>query len=639
VMKAMEPGSPRLHKEFPNNIAFSTVYTSGDIDGAFRRADKIVSISVLNQRVHPVCLETRGIATVYDEGNDSYTIWLSTQDPHGMRDLLADLILSSPPKVRVIAPDVGGGFGGKAAAYPEDLVVCYAAKHYKRPVKWAETRREHMLTMTHGRGQTQWAELAVRKDGKILGLKIKVILDGGGYSTGDTADLPGLTVGMGTGVYDIPAYRAEAYTVFTSKVPTGSYRGAGRPEAAYLLERVVTVMAAQLKLDPIKVRRLNFIPKDKFPFKTPGGYTYDSADYDRNMDKALEVSGYQKMREEQRRAKAAGRLVGIGVVTWTEICGFGPGMGQTASLVIDKKGRAMLTIGGHPHGQGHAVTMAQIVGDELGIGISRFTVRHGDTEMLPWSTVTAGSRSAPLTGAATLICAKKVREKMRRIAAYYLKIPSDSVMVFRDGKIYQEGNAGLSVTFDEVAALAYNSEAIPKDMEATIFEYTVFSPPNYTFPFGTHIAQVEIDRETGAVKVQKYFAVDDCGKLLNPMVVEGQVHGGVVQGVGQALLEDLIFDDNGQLLTSTLADYNIPSMETMPEIVIARTETPTYSNPLGVKGIGEAGTIASTPVIANAVEDALSEYGLVVEKLPMRSDYILSLIQQGDAAKQSNGKR
>ncbi len=417
---------------------------------------------------------------------------------------------------------------------------------------------------------------------------------------------------------------------------TGAYRGAGRPEAAFLLERAVTVMAAKLRLDPVKVRRLNYIPKAKFPFKTPGGYTYDSADYERNLDKALEVSSYQRLRAEQRQARAAGRLIGVGIVTWTEICGFGPGMGQTASLMIDKRGKALLTIGGHPHGQGHAVTMAQIVGDELGIAIDRFTVRHGDTEMLPWSTVTAGSRSGPLTGAATLVCAKKVREKMRRIAAHTLKIPSDSEMVFQDGKIYQEGNQGRSLTFEEVAATAYDSNAIPADMEPTIFEYSVFSPPNYTFPFGNHIAQVEVDKETGAVKILKYFAVDDCGKLLNPMVVEGQVHGGVVQGVGQAMIEDLIFDDNGQLITSTLADYRIPSIELMPEIVIARTETPTPSNPLGVKGIGEAGCIAATPVIVNAVEDALAEYGTVVEKMPLRSDYILSLIQAGKAKRKKS---
>lgn len=632
VEAAMKPGSPKVHEEFPDNIGFSMVHEHGDIDAAFRKADKIVKVSILNQRVHPLSIEPRAIAAVYDSGRDSYTIWLSTQDPNGVRDLLADLILSSPPNVRVVAVDTGGAFGGKSVAYPEDVVVCYAAKHFKRPVKWVESRREHMLTYTHGRGQSQWAELAVRRDGKILGLKINIVLDGGAYTTEDTVGLPELTVDMGMGVYDIPAYHANACSVFTNRVVHGAYRGAGRPEAAYLIERSVNIMAAQLKLDPVKVRRLNYIAKDKFPFKTPGGFTYDSGDYEKNLDKALQVSNYGKLLAEQSEARSAGRLVGVGLVTWIEICGFGPGSAQTAALTVNKRGQAIITIGGHPHGQGHAIGMVQIVADELGIGIDRMFVRHGDTDMLPYSTVTAGSRSGALTGSAVLISARKVKEKMRRIAAHHLKLPADAKMVFQNGKIYQEGDPSRSLTFDQVAALAYDPEAIPKDMESTIFEYTAFAPPNYTFPFGTHVAEVEVDKETGEVKVLKYFAVDDCGKLLNPMVVEGQVHGGVMQGVGQALLEELIFDDDGRLLTRSLADYCLPKSDTLPEIVWDRTETPTDSNPLGLKGIGEAGTIASTPVIVNAVEDALSEYGVTVEKMPLRSDYVLSLIKAGAAA-------
>ncbi len=633
VEAPMKPGSPRVHEEFPDNIGFSMVHDYGNIEAAFKRADKIVKVSLLNQRVHPVSLEPRAIAATYDSGRDSYTVWLSTQDPNGVRDLLADLILSTPPNVRVIAVDTGGAFGGKGTAYPEDVVVCYAAKHFRRPVKWVEGRREHMLAFTHGRGQRQWAELAVRRDGKILGLKTKIVLDGGAYTTDDTVGLPGLTVNMGTGVYDIPAYHATACSVFTNKVLHGAYRGAGRPEAAYLIERSINIVAAQLKLDPVRVRRLNYIAKEKFPFETPGGYTYDSGDYERNLDKALEVSNYGKLLAERREARSAGRLVGIGLVTWVEICGFGPGSAQTAALTVNKRGQAIIFIGGHPHGQGHAIGMAQIVADELGIGIDRIFVRHGDTDVLPYSTITAGSRSGPLTGSAVLISARKVREKMRRIAAHHLKLAADTKMVFQNGSIYQEGETTRSLTFDQVAELAYDPEAIPKEMESTIFEYTAFAPPNYTFPFGTHVAEVEVDRETGVVKVMKYFAVDDCGKLLNPMVVEGQVHGGVMQGVGQALLEELIYDDNGQLLTTTLADYCLPGSDTMPDIVWDRTETSTNSNPLGLKGIGEAGTIAATPTIVNAVEDALSEYGVTVEKMPLRSDYVLSLIKAGAAAR------
>jgi len=626
VEAAIRQGSPKVHEEIPDNIGYRLVHRFGDIKGAFRSADRVVKVKLVCQRVHPVSMEPRGLAASYDPGNDLLTVWLSTQDPHNMRDTLADLLRVHASSVRVIAPDVGGGFGGKSAAYQEDVVVCYATRFFKRPIKWEESRREHMLTMTHGRGQTQWAEVAVRKDGKILGYKIKVLSDGGAYSDGATTGLPELTAKMGTGVYDIPAYEADVYSVFTNKVPHGAYRGAGRPEAAYLLERTMNVLAAQLKLDPVKVRRINYISKDKFPFKTPGGYTYDSADYETNMTKALEVSDYKGLLREQREARQAGRLYGIGIVTWTEICGFGPGMAQTAAVTIHKDGRIVITIGGHPHGQGHAITMIQVAADELGVPVESFTVQHGDTDMLPWSSMTAGSRSGALTGTAVLLSARKLREKMARIAAHNLELSDARKMVFQDGRIFAENNPGKSLKFAEVAKLAYDPESLPEGMESTLFAYTAYAPPNYTFPFGTHIAVVEVDRETGVVKLNKYYGIDDCGKLINPMLVEGQFQGGVVQGAGQALLEEIVYDENGQLLTSTLADYQIPSSDTMPLMVWARTETPTYANPLGVKGIGEAGSIAATPAVLNAVEDALSEYGVVVERMPVRPDYILSLI-------------
>jgi carbon-monoxide dehydrogenase large subunit len=623
---AMVPGSPRVHGQFPDNIAYHNVHRFGDVKEAFRRADRVVKVKLVNQRVHPVSMEPRGIAASYDAGNDSLTIWLSTQDPHTMRDDIADLLKMHRTNVRVIAPDVGGGFGGKAAAYQEDVVVCFAAKRFRRPVKWEEGRREHMLTMTHGRGQYQWAEMAVRRDGKILGYKIRVVSDGGAYSDGATTGLPDLTAKMGTGVYDIPAYEADIYSVFTNKVPHGAYRGAGRPEAAFLIERTMNVMASQLKLDPVKVRRLNYIAKEKFPFKTPGGYTYDSADYDRNMTKALEVAGYEDLLRERREARREGRLLGIGIVTWTEICGFGPGFAQTAAVTVHKEGRVVITIGGHTHGQGHAIAMTQIAADQLGVGVDKFLVQHGDTNMLPWSTVTAGSRSGALLGSAVQISARKIREKMGSIAAHALHVPDPSSMDFRDGRIFVRGHPETSIGFEQVAKLAYDAEEIPEGMEPTLFAFTAYAPPNYTFPFGTHIAVVEVDRETGAVKVRKYYGIDDCGKLINPMLVEGQFQGGVLQGVGQALMEEIVYDENGQLLTSTLADYAIPACDTMPKMVWGRTETPTYANPLGVKGIGEAGSIAATPAILNAVEDALSEYGVIVEKMPVRADYIRSLI-------------
>ncbi|MDA4112769.1 MAG: xanthine dehydrogenase family protein molybdopterin-binding subunit [Thaumarchaeota archaeon] len=624
---AMEPSSPRVHMEFPDNIAYHYVHKFGDVGAAFRSADKVIRVKLLNQRVHPVSMEPRGIAASYDVGNDALTVWLSTQDPHNMRNELAKLLRMEPTSVRLIAPDVGGGFGGKAAAYPEDVVVCFAAAHFRRPIKWEESRREHMLTMTHGRGQNQWAEIAVRNDGKILGYKIKIVSDGGAYSDGSTTGLPELTAKMGTGVYDIPTYEADVYSVFTNKVPHGAYRGAGRPEAAFLIERTMNILAAKLKLDPVKIRTLNYIKKEKFPFKTPGGFTYDTGDYEANMAKALEVARYPLLLAQQREAREAGRLFGIGIVTWTEICGFGPGSPQTAAVTVNERGRIIITIGGQPHGQGHAIAMSQVAADELGVGVDRITVQHGDTNMLPWSSITAGSRSGALLGSAVLLSARKIKEKMSILAKHMLQTGDATEVVFHAGMIFMENNPGKSMRFDEVASAAFRPKSLPQGMEPTLFAYTAFVPPNQTFPFGTHITAVEIDRETGVVKLQKYFGIDDCGKLINPMLVEGQFQGGVVQGAGQALLEEIVYDENGQLLTSTLADYVIPSADTMSEMVWGRTETPTWANPLGVKGIGEAGSIAATPVILNAVEDALSEFGVVVERMPVRPDYILSLIK------------
>lgn len=626
VEAAMKGGAPKAHDYLPNNVSYHFVYENGDVEGAFKQADEVIKVELVNQRIHPLPLEPRGVIASYDSGNDELTVWLSTQDPRGLRDSIADILNLPDSKVRLIAPDVGGGFGCKAGVYPEDVAVSYACMRAGRPVKWVESRRENLLTTTHGRGQKQYAELAVRRDGRILGLKIKIISDAGAYTTGANTEIPDLTYKMGTGVYDIAAYSADVFSIFTNEVPQDAYRGAGRPEAAYLIERSMNIVARKLKLDPVKIRQVNFIAKEKFPFRTPSGYTYDSGDYDGNLRKALEVSNYEKLRAEQREARERGRLVGIGIVTWVEICGFGPDFGQTAAVTVTKTGEVIITAGGHPHGQGHATPLAQIVADELGVGLSKITVRHGDTSMLPWSSVTAGSRSAPLTGSAVLISARKIKEKMSKIAAHKLGM-KDAKFVLEDGKIYVEGEAGKSLTFEKVADIAYKPDKLPPGMEPTLFEYTAFAPPNYTFPFGTHIAMVEVEKETGVVKILKYFATDDCGKILNPMIVEGQVHGGVTQGIGQAVLEEIVYDENGQLLTSTLADYVIPSAESLVDIVWNRTETPTYANPLGVKGIGEAGAIASTPVIVNAVEDALSPYDVTVERMPLRSDYVRSLIK------------
>jgi carbon-monoxide dehydrogenase large subunit len=624
---ALKPGSPKVHDYLRDNVASRLSVTAGDVAKAFKRADEVVKVKLHNQRLSPTPMEPRGIVAQFDEGTGSLTVYLSTQDPHGARDELAEMLSLKPENVRVIAPEVGGAFGGKAGIYPEDPVVSFAARTLRRPVKWVETRRENLLTMKHGRGQVQFAELAMSRDGHILGLKVRLVVDGGAY--GGEGALAEITLKMVPGVYDIPNYEASADVVMTNKVPLGAYRGAGRPEASYLIERAVNIASAKLRLDPVKVRQLNYIKKERFPFQTSGGHTYDSGDYHANLQKALRLADYEGLLAERRRARDEGRLVGIGIATWVEVCAFGPSWPQTASISVSEEGRVQVSLGGHAHGQGHATTFAQVVADELGVPLEDITVRDGDTSVLPWSSLTAGSRSAALSGSAALLCARKIREKMSAIAARNLGARSAAKMVFSKGHVYREDQPSKKLKFSEVAAFAYDPFAIPHGMEPTLFVYSAYAPKSNTYPFGSHIALVEVDGESGVVKLLKYFAVDDGGKLLNPLVVEGQVHGGVVQGIGQALIEELVNDDNGQPLSTTLSDYLIPSADMLPNIVWDTTETPTDSNLLGVKGMGEAGAIAATPTIMNAVEDALSSFQVVVDRMPASPSYLKSLMDRG----------
>jgi aerobic carbon-monoxide dehydrogenase large subunit len=621
---ALKPGSPKVHDYLRDNVASRERCTAGDVEKAFKRADEVVKVKLYNQRLSPTPMEPRGIVAQFDEGAGSLTVFLSTQDPHRTRDELAEILSMKPESVRVVAPDVGGAFGGKAGVYPEDPVISFAARKLRRPVKWVETRRENLLTMRHGRGQVQYAELAMSRDGRIRGLKARLIVEGGAY--GGEGEMASITLEMVPGVYDIPNYEGSADVVITNKVPLGAYRGAGRPEASYLIERAINIASAKMRLDPVKVRQLNYIKKERFPFETAGGHTYDSGDYHANLEKALKVSDYDGLLAERRRARAEGRLVGIGLATWVEVCAFGPGWPQTASISVSEEGRVQVSLGGHSHGQGHATTFAQVVADELGVPLEDVTVRDGDTSVLPWSSLTAGSRSAALSGSAALLCARKAREKMSAIAARRLGSRSAAKMVFSRGHVYREDQPSKKLKFSEVAALAYDPFALPPGMEPTLFFYSAYAPKSNTYPFGNHVALVEVDKESGAVKLLKYFAVDDGGRLLNPLIVEGQVHGGVVQGIGQALIEEVVSDENGQPLSTTLADYLIPSADMLPKIVWGTTETPTDSNLLGVKGMGEAGTIAATPTIMNAVEDALSSFHVVVDRMPASPSYLKALM-------------
>lgn len=629
--RAMQPDAPKVHEEHPDNIGYYVKVERGDIEAAFKRADHVIRLELLNQLVAPVPLEPRGIVANYEPGSGQLTVWLSTQSPHEAREELARILRLPEARVRVISPDVGGAFGSKITVNPEEVAVALASMSLFRPVKWEETRRENLIAGSHGRGQKQYVEAAVRSDGRVLGLKIKIVADAGAYALEDSVLLPETTLRMASGAYDIRNFLGEAYAVFTNKAPQGAYRGAGRPEATYLIERTIDVIARRLKLDPAKVRLLNFVPRDRFPYKNAGGFTYDSGDYEANLRKALQVAGYEQLRELQARARAEGRLVGIGISTYVEICGFGPTYPQTAAVAVLRSGHVVVMLGTNPHGQGHVTPFKQLVADELGVSLEDITVNYGDTSVLPWSTVTAGSRSLPVGGAAVVLAARRIRQKMARIAAHRLGV-RDTDFTFRGGRIIYSRDPSRSLSFKEVASLAYNPRRLPRGMEPTLFAYAAFAPKGFTFPFGTHICAVEVDVETGQVKLLKYVAVDDVGRVINPLVAEGQVHGGVVQGLGQALIEAFVYSEEGQPLSATLSDYLIPSAEMLGEIVWERTETLTDLNPMGAKGIGETGTIAATPAVVNAVEDALSHLGVTIDRMPLTPHYIKALIEKARAS-------
>ncbi len=625
--KALEPISPRTHDYLPDNIAYHSKYEMGEVDKVFDQADQTISLRITNQRIAPLPMEPRGVVASYDVGYNSLTVWLSTQDPHGVRSLIADTLGLPENKVRVIAPDVGGGFGAKASLYPEEIAVASASMVLRRPVKWIETRSENLLSMTHGRGQNQYIEAAVSRDGRVNGLKIRIVSDCGAYNTSTGWMNPLSTMQLAPGQYDLLAFRSEVLHVFTNKVPQDSYRGAGRPEANYLIERTMDTIARRLKLDPVRLRASNYVRGDKFPFRTMTGQSYDSGDYERNLTEALRVSEYEKLRMMQRRARQEGKLFGIGVASWVDITGTGAQAPQTATVSITAAGQAIVAIGGEPQGQGHATSVVQIVAQVLGIDPAVIDVKYGDTNSLIYGFVTGGSSGSSGTGSAVFMSSIKIKRKMSQIAADMLQA-DEGELEFRDGKIFVEKDPKKWVSFSDVARTAYRPDKLPKGMEPTLFEYTAFAPPDFVYPFGAHVAAVEVDCETGVVKLLKYFAVDDCGSLINPLIVEGQVHGGVMQGIGQALLEQIVYSDSGQLLTATLADYLVPVAETLSHIEVGRTITPSGRNPLGVKGIGEGPTIVATTVVVNAVEDALSPLGVVVNRMPLAPDYILDLINE-----------
>ena len=624
--EAMKDGAPQIHATLQNNIAMHTSHQHGDVDKAFAEADIVIKQRFYQQRLVSVPMEPRAVAAAPDPLTRGVTVWSSTQAPHNNRNTLAQALGLSHGQVRVIAPEVGGGFGAKIGAYPEDIILAAIALHMHRPVKWYETRSEHFIATNQGRGQVAYYELAATKEGRILGLRLKVIQDLGGYPK--VMLLAPLTAMMSVGVYDIPNLSIETYSVCTNTTPVGAYRGAGRPEAAYYIERMMDLLARKLGKDPAEVRRINYIPPDKFPYQTPAGARYDSAEYEKTLNKALEISRYHEWRQKQQELRQQGRYIGIGLATYTEICGFGPY--ESASIRVEPTGAVIAYTGTSPHGQGLETALAQIIADEIGADFDQIVVLHGDTQSVPEGVGTMGSRSLAVGGGAMLMAAQRIREKAIRIAAHLLEAAVEDVE-YADGKYRVKGAPDRAVTLAQIAQAAY-SPGLPADIEPGLVVTDYYAPPGTLFPFGTHVAIVEVFPETGEVKLLEYYSVDDCGPRINPLLVEGQVHGGLAQGIAQALWEEVRYDDSGQLLTGTLMDYAIPKAAMLPSFTTDQTETPTPLNPLGAKGIGEAATIGSTPTIANAVLDALAPFGIEHLDIPFTPEKVWRAVQQARAS-------
>ena len=646
--RAMAGDPATIHEAFANNLAvpFAPAGTGVNpetlevedetaLDQAFARAAVTVSQRMVSQRLAPNAMEPRGVIAHWEPGKDELTVWSTTQNPHIARTLLAAILGLGQHQVRVIAPDVGGGFGSKINVYGEDFAAAAVSRRLGRPVKWIEDRSEAFQTTIHGRDVICYLDLAADGEGKVLAVKMRLIADIGAYEMVLTAAIPTLVAFMISGVYDIPAVRCDLTEVFTNKMPTDAYRGAGRPEGIYFLERGMDMLAAELGLDPAEVRRRNFIQPDQFPFTTAGGMTYDSGEYERTLDRALENAGWERMKAERDAARAEGRLVGLGLSFYTEICGFGPsaamptvGLWEHAGVSVERDGKVRATTGASSHGQGHETTFAQMLADDLGVPMDDIAIVHGDTAQVREGTGTFGSRSQVVGGTALLLASGKVKEKMRRFAAQMLETqPGD--LGFRDGMIGPAGREETGVPFAEVAGFAYIPLPLPPDTEPGLSEEAFWEPEGFTWPFGCYISQVEIDRETGELRLQRFVGVDDCGNVVNPLIVAGQIHGGIAQGVGQALTEEAVYDGtSGQLLTGSFMDYAIPRARDFPRFELDHTVTPSPLNPLGVKGIGEAGTIGSTPSIVAAAADAL---GVRHIDMMLRPEKLWRAIREGSA--------
>ncbi len=648
VVDLEEAASDRVlvHDELGTNIAYTWELApdAAAVDAAFAAAAHTVSARYVQQRLIPSAMEPRGVLVVPQPFGGDYTVYSATQIPHILRVMLALTVGVAETDLRVVAPSVGGGFGSKLNVYAEEVLALALARKLRRPVRWIEERSENAQATIHGRGQIQHIELAADAEGKVTAVRVKLLADMGAYLQLVTPGVPLLGGFLYSGVYDVPAYALSCTGVFTTLTPTDAYRGAGRPEATYAIERAMDALAAEVGVGPDEIRRRNYIAADQFPYSSPAGLVYDSGNYQAALDRCLELAGYQQLREEQARRRQSGsrRQLGIGLASYFEMCGLAPsrvlaslnytaGGWEAATVRILPTGKVQVVTGTSPHGQGHETSWSMIAADRLGISPDDVEVLHSDTAIAPYGLDTYGSRSLAVGGVAVALACDRVVDKACRIAAHLLEAADEDVELSA-GTFTVRGSPEKTLPLAAVAFAAFSAHDLPEGMEPNLEASSHYDPPNFTFPFGTHLAVVELDADTGKVDLVGYHAVDDCGVQINPLIVAGQVHGGVVQGVAQALWEQAVYDAEGNLLSSSFLDYLVPSAAEVPNISTASTVTPSPTNPLGVKGVGEAGTIGAAPTVMNAVLDALSPWGIADLDMPASPERVWQAIHAAEQA-------
>ena len=651
VEKALAAGAPIVRTKGADNVCFRwQIGDAAATDTAFASAARVVRQRLINQRLIPVAMEPRASLATYVRATDELTLWVTSQAPHVHRLIMGAFVLGLPEhKFRVISPDVGGGFGSKVFVYTEEVVVAWLARTLERPVKWTAERRESFMTDSHGRDHVTDAEMAFDSNGRIVGLRVKTLANLGAHLTLFAPAIPTYLYGtLLSGQYRIPAIHADVTGVFTNTTPVDAYRGAGRPEACYLLERMIDLGAGELGVDPAELRRRNFIPPDQFPYLTPVALQYDSGNYGPALDRALDMVDYPNLRAEQEKLRKQDRYIGVGLSSYIEACGLAPsqvvgqlgsqaGLYESATVRVHPTGKVTVLTGSQQQGQGHETTFAQIVADRLGIDIDDVEVVHGDTGRVQFGMGTYGSRSGAVGGTAIVLGLDKVVEKSKRIAAHMLEAAPEDIEL-TNGRFHVRGSPDRSKGLPDISLAAYLAHSMPAGMEPGLEATSFFDPPNFTYPFGTHIAVVEVDADTGTVSLLRYIAVDDVGNVINPMIVDGQVHGGIAQGVAQALWEGAEYDESGQLITGSLMSYGLPKAHQLPFFELDRTVTPSPVNPLGIKGVGEAGTIASPPAVVNAVMDALKPFGVRHIDMPLTAPKVWQAIQSARTASSNTGR-